>query len=220
VTGRWHAVDGRGLDLATGRPPEAPGWGSPAAAVAAAPVVTWPLAVVDGSGARGGLAAALGPGGAAVERLLDGLAGAPAADVEALAPSTPAGPVALPLDVEGLPVAVAAQDRLDPAWLAEVERRRDTARAVLVAAGREAELEAALHVAMLLATERFDPADDTDVDAHVASGARLWLLTAAVASALAGADPDPFAAWARLVVAGWWPVGPCGDRLVLAHAGR
>jgi hypothetical protein len=80
-------------------------------------------------------------------------------------------------------------------------------------------MEAALHVAMLLATERLDPVDDTDVDAHVASGARLWLLTGAVVSALAGVDPDPFAAWARLVTAGWWPVGPSGDRLVVSASG-
>jgi hypothetical protein len=51
----------------------------------------------------------------------------------------------------------------------------------------------------------------------VASGARLWLLTGAVVSALAGADPDPFRAWGALVAAGWWPVGPSGGRLVLSE---
>ena len=97
----WHAVDAGGLDLATGRPPRPPGRPSPGTALAAAPVASWPVAVVA---------------------------------------------------------------------------------------------------------------------AHVASGARLWLLTGAVASALAAGDPDPFAPWARLVVGGWWPVGPSGGRLVVGAA--
>jgi hypothetical protein len=70
---------------------------------------------------------------------------------------------------------------------------------------------------MVEATERFDPAEDADVDAHVASGARLWLLTGAVASALSGGEPDPFGPWARLVRAGWWPVGPSDGRLVVSR---
>lgn len=221
MTGHWHAVDAGGLDLATGRPPRPPGWESPLSAVAGAPVVTWPLAVVDGEGARAGLATALGPGGDRVEHLLDALAQPPGEDldVEALARSTPAGTVTLPVDVVGLRAGVEAEGRLDRGWLAEVDRRRDAGRAALVAAGRGAELEAALHVAILLATDRFDPTDDTDRDAHVASGARLWLLTGAAVSALGGADPDPFEAWGRLVVAGWWPVGPCGGRVVVSAAG-
>jgi hypothetical protein len=193
---------------------------SPPAALAAVPVATWPLGVVDGSGERAGLAEALGPAGDRVERLLARLAGPEEVDVEGLAPATPGGTVALPVDVVELRAGVEAGSDVDPAWLAEVERRRDSARAALVAAGRSDHLEAALNVAILLATERFDPADDADVDAHVASGARLWLLTGAVASALAGTEPDPFDAWACLVAGGWWPVGPCGGRLVVSRADR
>lgn len=107
---------------------------------------------------------------------------------------------------------------VDPAWLDAMDRTRTALRDAVVGAGRGEELEAALQVAMVEATERFDPRDDCDVDAHVASGARLWLLTGAIASALSGADPDPFAAWGRLVEAGWWPVGPSGGRLVLSRA--
>jgi transglutaminase-like putative cysteine protease len=66
-------------------------------------------------------------------------------------------------------------------------------------------------VALLAATGRLD----AGVDARVASGARLWLLAGAVASALAG-PPDPFHAWGRLVAAGWWPVGPSRGRLVMS----
>ncbi|MDQ4070311.1 MAG: hypothetical protein M3203_12705, partial [Actinomycetota bacterium] len=73
------------------------------------------------------------------------------------------------------------------------------------------------HVAVLVATERLGPSDHGDVDAHVASGAQLWLLTGAVVSALAGSAPDPFQPWARLVAAGWWPVGPTRGRLVVTR---
>lgn len=141
-----------------------------------------------------------------------------AADIEALARETPAGRVDLPLAVVGLGEGVRAAADVDPSWLDTVDRTRTAVRDAVVAAGRAEELEAALQGAMLEATERFDPADDTDVDAHVASGARLWLLAGAVASALSGAEPDPFAAWGRLVVAGWWPVGPSRGRLVLSRA--
>ena len=155
-----------------------------------------------------------------MEDLLARLAGPERVDVERLAPATPGGTAALPVDVVELRAGVEAGRDVDPAWLAEVGGRRDAARAALVAAGRSDQLEAALNIAILLATERFDPADDADVDAHVASGARLWLLTGAVASALAGTEPDPFDAWARLVAGGWWPVGPCGGRLVVSRADR
>ena len=219
MSGPWHAVDGEGRDLATGRAPRSPGWGSPALALAAAPVATWPLGAVDLRGGHTGLAEALGPAGDRVEHLLARLSEPEEVDVEGLAPATPAGTVALPVEVVGLRAGVEAGSDVDQDWLAEVERRRDSARAALVAAGRGDQLEAALNVAILLATERFDPADDADVDAHVASGARLWLLTGAVASALAGTEPDPFHAWARLVAGGWWPVGPCGGRLVVSRAG-
>jgi hypothetical protein len=88
----------------------------------------------------------------------------------------------------------------------------------LVAAGRQVEAEAALHVTLLLATERLDPVDEGDVDAHVASGAQLWLLAGAVLSALSGIEPDPFQPWATLVTAGWWPIGPSDRRLVVCDA--
>jgi hypothetical protein len=181
--------------------------------------------VVAGDGRRLGLGAALGPGGDGVSDLLDAVVAEPRADgpaaavLAALAQATPAGDVALPVDEVGLRAAVAAADRVDPGWLARVDARREAARRAVVAAGRADALEAALHVAMLVATERFDPPEAGDEDALVASGARLWLLTAAVASALAagdGAGPDPFAGWGRLVAAGWWPVGPCDGRLVVS----
>lgn len=141
-----------------------------------------------------------------------------AAEVSRLAPSTPAGRLDLPLAMVDVAAGAAAAGDVDRLWLADVERRREQARRALVDAGRGAELEVALARVVPLAVERFDPADDADVAAHVASGGRLWLLTAAVASALAaGADHDPFAAWARLVVAGWWPVGPVGGTLVVGR---
>jgi hypothetical protein len=139
-------------------------------------------------------------------------------DLEALARDTPAGRVDLPLVVVGLAEGARAAADVDPAWLDAMDRRRTALRDAVVAAGRGEELETALHEAILEATERFDPSDDADVDTHVASGARLWLLTGAVVSALSGADPDPFAAWGRLVEAGWWPVGPSGGRLILSRA--
>src|SRR5687768_15843049 len=153
-----------------------------------------------------------------LERLLEALDAPSPVDVEHLAGATPAGTVALPLTVVALPDGVAAAGRVDRAWLGEVDRRRAGSRHALVAAGREPEMEAALQMTMVRATERFDPADDDDVDAHVASGARLWLLTGAVVSALTGVDPDPFEPWARLVTAGWWPVGPSDGRLVVSEA--
>jgi hypothetical protein len=139
--------------------------------------------------------------------------------VAALARLTPAGPVELPLALVTLSDAVAAATHVDPVWLAAVDRSRRHARAAVVASGREAALEAALHLAILSGTERLDPADDADDDAHVASGACLWLLTGAVASAMSGAVPDPFAPSARLICGGWWPVGPSGGRLVVAGLG-
>lgn len=221
----WHAVDAAGLDLATGRPPRWPGHPAPAAALAAAPVATWPLSVVADDGRRLRLGAVLGAGGARVQGLLDALggdgAGGPPVDVEDLARRTPAGPVDLPLHVVGPGEAAEATGKVDPGWLSRVEGERDALRSAAVAAGREPDLEAAVHVAVLVATERFDPARDDDVEAHVASGARLWLLAGAVAAAVAGVEPDPFEPWMRLVAAGWWPVGPAGGRLVVAApAGR
>ena len=155
-----------------------------------------------------------------LEHLLEALDAAPPVDVERLARATPAAAVTLPLAVVALPDGVAAAARVDRAWLGEVDRRRAASRQCLVAAGREAEMEAALEATIVRAVERFDPADDTDADAHVASGARLWLLTGAVVSALSGVEPDPFEPWARLVTAGWWPVGPSDGRLVVSEALR
>ena len=209
----WHAVDAEGRHLGTGRP-------SPAAALAAVPVAAWPVGVTGEAGRGLTFSGALGANGDRVERLLDALARAEDVDVEALVRATPAGTVELPLAVVPLPDGVAATGRVDAAWLTAVDRRRTAFRDALVGAGRVGEMEAALHVSMLLATERLDPPDDSDVDAHVASGARLWLLTGAVVSALAGVEPDPFEPWARLVTAGWWPVGPSGDRLVVSAAGH
>lgn len=155
-----------------------------------------------------------------LERLLEALDAPPAVDVERLARATPAATVTLPLAVVALPEGVAAAARVDRAWLGQVDRRRAASRHALVAAGRWREMEAALQTTIVRATERFDPADDTDVDAHVASGARLWLLTGAVVSALTGVDPDPFEPWAWLVTAGWWPVGPSDGRLVVSESTR
>lgn len=219
----WHAVDAAGRDLASGAVPEAPGATSPAEALAGAPVVAWPLQVVADDGRRVGLAGALGSGGVAVERLLGdlrrGAAGPPGASVAALASATPAGPVDLPLAVVSLAEGVERSAEVDADWFEEVDRRRSAPRSELLAAGRGTELEAALHVTMLLATEALDPADDTDVEAHVASGAQLWLLAGAVTWALAGTGTNPFGPWSELVASGLWPIGPSGGRLVIS-AGR
>ena len=155
-----------------------------------------------------------------MQHLLGALdAGSPFAahgDVETMARAAPAGRIDLPLAIVALPAGVEAAMRVEPEWLAAVDRRRTACRQHLVTAGREDDMEAALHVAMLMATGHLDPDDDTDVDAHVASGARLWLLAGAVVSALSGVDPDPFDGWARLIAAGWWPVGPSDGRLVVS----
>ena len=223
IRSRWHAVDAAGCDLASGAIPDASGATSPAAALAAAPVVTWPLQVVADDGRRIGLAGALGSGGVAIERLLGDLRrrapGPPGASVAALASATPAGPVDLPLAVVSLGEGVERSAGVDTDWFDEVDRRRSAPRPELLAAGRGTELEAALHVTMLLATEALDPAHDTDVEAHVASGAQLWLLAGAVTWALAGPGSNPFGPWSELVAAGLWPIGPSGGRLVVS-AGR
>ena len=148
------------------------------------------------------------------------VAGADLLDLAELAAATPAGRVDLPLAVVGLAAGVRAAAAVDPAWLAALDRARAEARCAVVAAGRGAELEAALRAGLPVLTELLDPAGDEDVDAHVASGARLWLLAGAMASERAGRDPDPFAPWAALVAAGWWPVGPSGGRLVVSTARR
>jgi len=213
----WHAVDGRGLALVTGRPPQAPGSPSPAAALAAAPVTTWPLSTVADDGRRVDVAAALGTGGSRVAVLLERIATAaqqPAdLDVAALARATPGGPVDGPVVMVDLFEAAEAAGCVDSAWLAAVDERRSAPRASLIAADRGIELEAALHLAMLVATAPLD--DGCPPEARVASGARLWLLGGAVAWALAGDGTDPFGPWGDLVSYGIWPVGPVGGRLVV-----
>lgn len=198
----WRAVDAGGNALGPAR-------STPALALAAAPVVTWPLSVVDGN-MQLRFADALGPGGDRVAALLDG---AGPLDVDALARRTPAGAVDLPLQRVDLTAGVEAAAGVDRAWLDVVDRRRAQVRQQVVDAGRSDELEAALHVALLLRSAGSDATEP----ARVASGARLWLLAGAVASALAG-GPDPFGPWGHLVAAGWWPIGPTGGRLVLSRA--
>ncbi|MEN3314785.1 MAG: hypothetical protein V7605_1019 [Acidimicrobiaceae bacterium] len=210
-------MDGAGLALATGRPPRPPGAMSPAAALAAAPVATWPIATVNDDGRRVDVAAALGTGGARVAELLGRIAGEATArggvDIARLAAATPAGPVTDPLALVSLAEAVEATAAVDRAWLDAVDRCRVVPRPGLEAAGRGTELEAGLHLAMLLAT---GPVDDSVAGvARVASGARLWLLGGAIAWALTGDAADPFACWAELVSYGLWPVGPVGGRLLV-----
>lgn len=174
--------------------------------------------MVAGDGSVIGVAEALGPGGARVVELLDRLASraAPPAHlpVEALSRATPGGTVDLPVAVVPLGRALQASAGVDPAWMAVVEERRSVPRSVLRAAGREAEMEAALNLAMLVATERLDE-EEGEGAARVASGARLWLLGAAVSWALAAGPGDPFAAWAELVSYRVWPVGPVAGELVV-----
>jgi hypothetical protein len=175
--------------------------------------------VVAADGCVSDVALALGPGGPRVVELLDRLAAPARAPVrlavEVLARATPAGTVDLPVAAHGLDDAVLAAGDVDPAWLAVVDERRSEARAALRAGGREVELEAALNLAMLLATDRLE-GGEADLGARVASGARLWLLGAAVSWALTDGDDDPFSAWAELLSYGLWPVGPVGGRLVVS----
>lgn len=205
-------------------------------------MVDWPLTVVGGTGPGGagradrlGLGAALGPGGDRVERLLARLmngdttigdttigpttVGEPEIGepgLPALAAATPAGLVDLPLAVVAVDEGVEAAKVVDPGWLAEVGRQRERPRRGLEEVGRAEDLEAALHVAMLLATERF-ARPDSSVAERVAAGGRLWLLGGMVAWALTGPGDDPFVSWATLVTAGLWPVGPAGGRLVVSR---
>lgn len=227
----WFAVDTDGRDLATGRPPAATaagkgtavGAGSPAEALAGAPAVAWPVEVVSDDGRRLGLADALGVGGSEIEELLNRLL-SPSPVVGDLvgsawladgAASTPVGRLSLPLAAVDFATGRECAAGVDPDWLAAVDQQRRAPRSLLVADGRSDQLEAALHVAMVLATEALDPDDDADVAGHVASGAQLWLLGAAVTWALAAPGANPFAPWAGLVTAGMWPIGPVEGRLVV-----
>ncbi|HEX2193074.1 MAG TPA: hypothetical protein VHH09_07745 [Acidimicrobiales bacterium] len=157
----------------------------------------------------------LGRGGARVEEVLHRLARAAPAptalDVAALARATPAGRVDLPVVVVEPAEAVTATAAVDRSWMDVVDARRSTPRQALVAQGRGSELEAALNLAVLLATRDVEGGEA----ARMASGARLWLLGGAVAWALLDPPEDPFAAWAELVSYGLWPVGPSQGRLVI-----
>ncbi len=220
---RWHAVDPSGPDLAGGCAPSS-GPSSAAAALAAAPALSWPIALRADDGSHVGLAGALGPGGDGVEAMLTRLL-APASaaddlDIGALAADTPLGPVTLPLALVPLADGVERSASVDPEWLAALDARRSAPRPALVHAGREVHLEAALHVTMLLATERLAPVGIDDVDERVASGAQLWLLAGAVAWALLGRAVNPFAAWVELVTAGLWPIGPIRGHLVVVATRR
>ncbi|MFI7441573.1 hypothetical protein [Nonomuraea indica] len=155
-----------------------------------------------------GLAADLGPGGDRVDLLLRGLTrgGEPS---RACLP-----PLAGALPVRALSrVPACLMDRVDPRWLAGLERRRHAARAALLAAGRDAQLELGEHVAMLLATPLLEPADPDDADARAVSGAILWLVGTLVATALAGDDDDLLA---DLLGRGWWPIGPVDGAFLVA----
>ncbi len=177
--------------------------------------------VLSSDGSRLSLGEALGPGGGRVELLLATLLAEDEpspADAEWLATQTPAGPLDLPVSMVASSDALEAAANVDLAWLAAVERRRSQPRRALVEAGRDHQLEAALHVTMLLGAEQLDPDDDDDVGAHVASGAMLWILGGAIAWALTGGERTPFTAWAALVAHRLWPVGPSRGRLVLGRS--
>ena len=167
-------------------------------------------------------ARAVGPGGRRVSHLLDRITSrsSPPADFDLarLVRTTPAGWLGLPVDVVPMAAGLEAAEAVDPAWLATVERRRAAAGRAVVSDGRKSQLDAALNVAMLLATERL-LVDREDLGAKVASGAQLWLLGGAVASALGRAvGDDPFWAWGEVLASGAWPIGPARGRLVVALA--
>lgn len=216
----WHAVGSDGLDLTTGRAPRPPGASSAAAALASAAIAIWPPVAVAGDGRRADLAGALGEGGEHVESLLERLM-APVRPVSTLtmaylARATPVGRLDLPVFFVDQGEGLDATGELDPSFLAALEERRSEPREALVQAGRGLELEAALHVAMLLATDRLRPGYGPVLGAEVASGAQLWLLGGAVAWCLWRPGSDPFGPWAELVTRGWWPIGPSRGRLVVA----
>ena len=181
-------------------------------------MVDWPLEVRSDGGRRLDLAAVLGPGGDRVERLLSSLVTPaprpPWPEVAELAASTPAGGCDLPVAVVSVVDAARAAPRVEPAWVAAVAEARSAPRQDLVAAGRGVHLEAALHVAMLLAVERLAPTSH-GVDVRAASGAQLWLLGGMVTGALAHPENDPFAPWATLLGCGLWPIGPVDGRMVV-----
>ena len=188
--------------------------------------MAWPVAVVGPDGQSVDLAVALGPGGDRVASLLDCLLGVrrpggtpDAAEMAELARGTPAGRLELPVTLVPLAEAAALSRRVDGRWLKEAEERRSAARPLLEQDGRAMDLEAALHVSLLLATERLEPPEH-EPDASLASGAQLWLLGGAVAWALVGHDNDPFGPWAELLARGLWPVGPCDGQLVVGAVGR
>lgn len=219
----WHLVDADGADLATGRPVRTGGSPTPAGALAASPVVRWPVRLVTADGRSATLAEALGDGGQRVEQVLGAIVSPPPEleprRLHVLAAATPAGPIDLPVVLVDLPRALEASTAVDRAWLAAVEHERHAARPLLLTQDRAGHLEAAVHAAMLLGTDHLaPPADDTA--GRVASGALLWLLGGVVAWALAAPEANPFDAWGELIVRGWWPIGPSGGRLAMTRLER
>jgi hypothetical protein len=218
LTRGWFAVDADGQDLATGRPPSGQGAASALEALTAAPVASWPLAAVRGR-RRLRLATVLGRGGRTVERLIDALAGRArqplTADLAVLAASTPGGHVDLPLALVDPAEGARAAAGVDPLWLARLAAGRSAARGLLVSTGRSDELEAALHVALLVA-DGLQGHGEHDMAGRVVAGQRFWVLSGAIAWALTGRTRHPFRAWTSLLAGGFWPVGPSHGRLVVS----
>lgn len=188
-----------------------------------APVLDWPVTLESADGRRMGLAGALGRGGVVVQSMLTRLLAPrrPLVDVDiaTLAAATPLGPMSLSLELVSLSEGVERAAAVPHDWMRAVDAERSSPRSSLVASGRELQLEAALHVTMVLATEALAPTGIDDVDERIASGAQLWLLGAAVTWALLGAG-NPFEPWAELVTAGLWPIGPSEQRLAVAMTAR
>jgi hypothetical protein len=123
--------------------------------------------------------------------------------------------VDLPVTCVTLESAMEEAAMVDREWLAAVDATRSAPRRPLLEAGRGDDLEAALNIAMLLASARLGSPHDAAL-ARMASGAQLWLLAGAVAWALLDPRHSPFSSWAALVVSGYWPIGPSRGRLTLA----
>jgi hypothetical protein len=181
--------------------------------------MVWPVRVVSDLGDEWGLARVLGDGGDRVEHLLSGLVSPrprpDATTIDKLVRDTPGGRVDVPVVVVPLGAAADLAARVQADWVDAVDLRRSAPRRALVEAGREPQLEAALHTAMLLAVDRL-PASVDGTDVRAASGLQLWVLGGMVTAALAPVGPDPFAPWAELLGYGLWPIGPSAGRLVVA----
>lgn len=222
----WHALDRHGATLTDGRRPTGPGAVSPAAALRAAPVVCWPIEVASGD-RRLALGQALGPGGDEVEDFLEDLVGdthsgpdsadaIASSELARLAASTPAGTISAALAVLDISAGARAAVDVEPRWLAEVAEVRQLPRDILAGAGRLDQLEAALHVSMLVAAGCLARGDDGPSE-QMASGGQLWLMVGVVAWALASPGKHPFQAWGQLLTRGIWPIGPSHGRLVVSR---